>query len=145
MPNGWAIASIGFHLVTLVAIWALFSSHNVVDPALYRAVVKTESLDALQVATQLGRLDVVSSILAMFGILIGLAAIFGFAEVRVRAKEVAGDVARDEAKTAMDSYLNEKAPAIIRAHVELILPPSNSSTGDAVAAAYTERGPKTDV
>ena len=58
----------------------------------------TQATDAIHLAAQVGRLDVVSAVLALFGLLIGLAAIFGFIEVRNRAKEAATEVAKSVAR-----------------------------------------------
>lgn len=70
--------------------------------------------DALNVAGQLGRLDFVSLLIGWFGVLLALAAIFAFWEVRIRAssaaKKEANEVARSETK--------QIAPDIIRDYLK---------------------------
>jgi hypothetical protein len=92
------------HVIEFVLIIALFKDYHFVDPALYEAVKDQKSLDAMHVASELGRFDMVSAYLGVFSIFIALAAIFAFVEVRTRAEKAA-----NEAATAI---VNEKVKAL---------------------------------
>lgn len=85
------------HIMQIIAIVMLFKEYHFVDPALYEAVKDQKSVDAMHVASQLGRFDMVSLILSMIGIFISLAAIFAFIEVRSRSVRVAAETAEREA------------------------------------------------
>jgi len=135
----WGPLSAAIHIASIIAIALLFGRAQLVDPALYGEAKSQAGLDAIHIASQLGRLDIVSLILAMFGLLVGIAAIFGFIEVRSGARDAASEVAKAEAKAHMDKYLNDEAPTIIRTYVELIIPPIQGPSGDDVADAYRER------
>jgi hypothetical protein len=95
--NGWRIAFIVAHIVEGVVIWALFKDYHFVDPAIYNEAVKSGNADAIQVAYQIGRLDLASMFLAGISVLLGLAAIFAFVEVRSRAIRNAAETAKLEA------------------------------------------------
>ncbi|MER8509135.1 hypothetical protein [Mesorhizobium sp. M0199] len=138
MRDGWGPFFLALHVATIVFLIAVLKQYHFVDPALYEAVKDAKSADILELASQLGRFDLVSMLLGMFGILLGLGAIVGFSELRFRAREVAGETAQIEARTALAEFLNNSAPSIIRAHVDLIVSPSSSSNGDEVADAYKE-------
>lgn len=64
------------------------------------------ALDAVSYANQLGRLDVISLLLAFFGIIIAIAAIGWFGYVRNEAKLEARETAKEEAKPALHEWLN---------------------------------------
>lgn len=82
-------------------------SYHIYDPDLIPLTY--EYRDAWHMAVQLGRLDVISALLAMLGILIGLFALIGFGYIRVRSEVVA----REEAcKVARKVALEEAAKAV---------------------------------
>jgi len=105
-----------------------------VDPALYDEAARRNSADALHFALQVGRLDIVSLMLAIYAVFAGVATIFGFVEIRQRATAAARLSAEDEAKKLIQYFLDNQAPALIREHVELLTSPSDGD-GDAVATA----------
>lgn len=72
-----------------------------------------ENPDAIQVAVELGRLDFVSSILAVLGILLGLAALLSFSYVLGAARKKA----EDETKI----YLQQNLSLVCLPHVEKYL------------------------
>lgn len=117
MRRGWVVFFLGLHIVTAIFLLSLILDFHFVDPSLLNDLRKSSDRDVLNVAVQIGRLDFVSAILAMFGILTGLAAIFGFIEVRNRAEdraritaiEIAGKIARSEAREEVRRSL----PAIV--------------------------------
>ncbi len=128
--------SIALHIATIFLLVAVLKNYNFVTPGLYEAAKKDDALDALNFAVQIGRLDYVTLLLTVFGILVGIAAVIGFSEIRVRAQEVAREAAREE----MRAFLNDRAPQIIGDYMSLVTPNGTSrTTGDDVAAAYAQR------
>ncbi len=85
----WAPISAALHIACVLAIIGLVFGSKLVDPALYLDEAAKGHYEAITVASQLGRFDLISAILGMFGVLVGLAAIFGFIEVRTGAREAA--------------------------------------------------------
>ena len=68
--------------------------------------VKLENVvDSISYASQLGRLDVVSLLLALFGIIFGFGAIFGFLYIKERSEFVA--------HTAAESWLKVNSKKLI--------------------------------
>ena len=61
--------------------------------------------DALQAAMSLGRLDGVSILLSIIGIMLGLLAIFGFGYIRHRSEKVAEKTAKETADSVMRSTI----------------------------------------
>lgn len=69
--------------------------------------VKLESVvDSISYASQLGRLDTVTLLLTVFGIVLGFAAIFGFLGIKESSENVA--------KNAAEKWLEENADKIIK-------------------------------
>lgn len=127
--------SIALHVATLFFLVAVLKNYSFVTPGLYEAAKKQDALDALNFAVQIGRLDYVTLLLTVFGILVGIAAVIGFSEIRVRAQEVAREAALVETRT----FLNDRAPQIISDYMSLVTPNGASrTTGDDVAAAYSQ-------
>lgn len=81
-------------------------------------------MDATSVAAQLGRLDLVSLLLALIGLALVLGGIFAFVnfrslaknQVEKEAKEVAESVAEREA----NKYLQRELPSMIKAYRDMI-------------------------
>lgn len=103
----WRIAFCVAHIVSLVAIFMLYRDYNFVDPALYEAVKDQKSLDTLHVAVQIGRFDLASFFLGTVAILIALAAIFAFVEVKSRAERVAEEAAKAIVDSRVGSLFEE--------------------------------------
>ncbi len=95
--SGWRPFFLALHIAQIIFIIALLKDYHFVDPALYDAVKAEKSRDIIQLAGQLGRFDMASMFLAGIAILLGMAAIFGFLEVRSKAIRVAKDEATLEA------------------------------------------------
>lgn len=80
-------------------------------------------IDAVQQAAQLGRLDFASLLLAMVAVLIALAAVFAFLNLRRvardRATEVAERISGEIAEKAANKYLREELPNILSSNLEL--------------------------
>ncbi|MEQ8655895.1 MAG: hypothetical protein RIC24_01140 [Hyphomicrobiales bacterium] len=85
---------------------------------------RAEGSDAIMLSGQLGRLDFVSAVLAALAIILVFGGIFGFLEVRYRAKKVAEETARNEcreiAKQLLKSHINDELPDEVRKLVEAI-------------------------
>lgn len=92
-------------------IWLLLKSYHFVDPALYNEVKDQTSLDAIRVASELGRFDLASMFLGGISILLGIAAIFGFVEVRTRSAERAEATARQIVDEKVGTLFNEAMKA----------------------------------
>ena len=80
---------------------------------------------ALQVAMQLGRLDIVSVILTFLGILIGLFAIIGFGYITQKAEQVARETADEAATKRVDETLGDQ----VARHISLLA----GEAGDQIA------------
>jgi hypothetical protein len=61
-------------------------------------------VDAISYSNQLGRLDMISLLLALFGIVIGFGAVFGFLHIKDTSRVIARDVAREVA----ENYLRKE-------------------------------------
>ncbi len=74
-------------------------------------------------AAQLGRLDLVSILLAALGTIIVLAGVFAFlnlrAEARRTARETAREITRELAEQYTVHYLQEELPRIVNAYIDL--------------------------
>lgn len=98
-------------------------------------------IDAIQQAAQLGRLDFASLLLAMVGILIALAAVFAFLNLRrvakERATEVATSISGEIAEKVANEYLQEELPNILSSNLELFGGVRDQSA-DGIADAQTQ-------
>lgn len=101
-------------------------------------------VDAIQQAAQLGRLDFASSLLGAVAILIALAAVFAFINVREiakrRATEVAERVSREIAENAANRYLQEELPNILSSNLEFFRGVGDQSA-DGIAEAQQQSNP----
>ena len=78
MPSGWVGFFSALHVAAFVAIVLLFSSHEFVDPALYAVAAENGSKDALSVAYDLGRLELLALSLTVLAVSIGIFAVLGY-------------------------------------------------------------------
>lgn len=72
--------------------------------------------DAISVAYQLGRLDLVSVSLAIIGVVVGLSVILGFIGIKEKSEFIAAQIASDK----MDSYdemVEKRVQEAIRKHI----------------------------
>lgn len=139
----------------------LLSGYHIVDPALFDRVRATGSVDALDVAAQLGRFDLVSMFLGIIALLIGVIAVSGFWMIRgaaMRAAEVAAKIeAKEQAEKVAErvarTYLEENTPKLVSSMVQslkdtsLTLPPDIGLTPEEVqevTAEAEEIGPNQD-
>lgn len=122
MSAKFCIAFCVLHIMQVVALFILFKDYKFVDPALYEAVKDAKSLDVFSIAAQLGRFDLAALFLGGTSIIIAIAAIFGFLEVRSKSVRVAIDTATMQAaKTAQEVaelQIRPEAERIIEAFFE---------------------------
>ncbi|MNL47298.1 hypothetical protein D3C87_1700800 [compost metagenome] len=90
-----------------MAILILFNDYNFVDPQLYETVKDAKSLDVLNVASQIGRFDLISMFLGIVAVFIGIVAVLGFWTIRGAALKSASDAAREEMKATGEKHVKE--------------------------------------
>lgn len=98
--------------------------------------------DAVALASQLGRLDLVSLLLAVLGLLLALGGIVAFLNLR----GIARTVAREEAKTQISATVEEQAiaymqaelPSLVEAYIELARNAATDEKADAIAKAQDD-------
>ncbi len=73
-------------------------------------------LDEISYANQLGRLDTISLILALFGLILGFGAIYGFIHIKERSEDIAEKVAERESK----KWLEENFESWLKRNPELL-------------------------
>lgn len=78
MPTGWVSFFIALHIVAFAALVLFFMGYHFVDLEAYRAANAEESIDALRVAYDTGRLELLSLALTVLGVSIGVFAILGY-------------------------------------------------------------------
>jgi hypothetical protein len=99
-------------------------------------------VDVMQYASQLGRLDFVSGLLASVTIIMAFGGIAAFLNIRGSskrtAKKVAIKAAREEAERAANNYLQEHLPAMIAQYDDFIKNQIKASVADNIAGAQEE-------
>lgn len=101
--------------------------------------------DAVGCASQLGRLDLVSVLLAILGLLLALAGVVAFFDLRKAAKDRATEVARVEAERAAEGaavrYLEAELPRLVEEYMELAANAATDEAANQIALAQEdERG-----
>ena len=64
--------------------------------------------DALHMAVELGRLDIISALLAVAGVMLGVFAILSFGYIQYRAEKVASEIADKAARKYTDEYFKKE-------------------------------------
>lgn len=106
------VISLTLNLIFLLWIF-LGSDFHFVDPLSFAQIKSLEDVDVLNAAVQIGRLDLVSMLLAIFGLLIAIATVFGFIEVRKQAAEKAENVAKEVANRVVGKQLEAKLTTMV--------------------------------
>lgn len=75
---GWRAFFFALHIVQFIFIGVLLTKKPFVDPALYKDVKSTADADVLNIAVQLGRLDLASMSLALVGLILAVSAVFAY-------------------------------------------------------------------
>jgi uncharacterized protein YneF (UPF0154 family) len=70
-------------------------------------IYRKENFDSIAAANAIGRLDIVSMVLAFLGIIVAIVALGGFWLVRREAKEAAAEVAREVAPAIVRDYMTK--------------------------------------
>ena len=101
------------------------------------------SQDAIAIASQLGRLDLVSLLLAVIGLILVIGGVFAFLNLRSVAKKVACEEARERAKEfaekAANEYLQAELPDLLKEYSHLFGGNNISDdTADDIANAQEE-------
>lgn len=103
------------HIMWAVAIVVLARDFHFVDPHLYHEVYKSGVREPLNLAVQLGRLDLVSLMIGVFSIAIAVATVLGFwfyrNVVERTAKKETGEILPD----VLAKHLREEPDVIIEA------------------------------
>lgn len=90
-----------------------------------KAVEAESAADAVFVAAQTHRLDIVTVSLGVLGILVAGFGLMGFFEIRSRAKRVARRTAlaacKPIAEKIVNDYINHELPDEVRIHVETLM------------------------
>ncbi|MBB4064522.1 hypothetical protein [Gellertiella hungarica] len=112
MSAAWRMGFLVSHLCQWVFIICLVKQYPFVDRSLVDAIGRAQiAPDTYAIAAQIGRFDLVSLLMTVLGIVLTLAGVVGFVEVRSRsesvAREAAGSVA---ARVAKETAENEIAP-----------------------------------
>lgn len=98
--------------------------------------------DVIHYAAQLGRLDLISTLLAVVAILMGLGGIVAFLNIKMSAKdtarEVAREVAEEEAERIANNYIQANLPDIIAAYKDMIKDEVNAAVSNDIAQAQEE-------
>lgn len=95
------------HLVTLLLLVAVISDYHFIEPALMAEVRAQDGLDTIAVASQLGRFDLVSLLLAAFALLALLGGLFAFGYVRGESYATARQAAEEITEKRLKDLLTE--------------------------------------
>jgi len=96
------------------------------------------TVDVIQYASQLGRLDFISALLAAIGVIMVFGGIFAFLNIRSKSEKIAGEVATIKAEKVANKYLQNNLPMIIEAYDEFIQHQVNASIADKIALAQED-------
>ncbi|PYE98914.1 hypothetical protein C8J35_103515 [Rhizobium sp. PP-F2F-G38] len=110
------------HIVELILLAVFARQYHFVDPTLYETVKDQDGRDALFVASQLGRFDMVSLFLTAAGLFLGGAALTGFWMIRAEAtraaqkeaREIASQTAAVEAALVSRKWIEDEGKALLR-------------------------------
>lgn len=90
--------------------------------------------DAIFVAGQTHRLDIVTILLGAITVILAIGGLFAFFEIRYRAKIAAQETAKSECRTIaaelLKNYANDELPDEVRRLVELIMQEKDGDGGD---------------
>lgn len=114
-----------WNIALTVGLVFLFKDYHFVDGALYEEVASADGKNSLAIAIELGRLDFLSALLAIIGIMVGLGAIVGYAEVRWRAIEQGRQAAVPAAEGEARKVVDELLPSLVAREVAANIRASN--------------------
>jgi hypothetical protein len=105
---GWRAFFLALHITAFSFILGLIGGYPFVDQTLYSDVDSVEKANVLNVAVQLGRLDLASLALAFMGTIVGLAAIYGFWVYGHVVERTAREETRKVAPKLIAEYLEQR-------------------------------------
>lgn len=94
--------------------------HIGVSWSLFREALGSQAIDSIHLASQLGRLDLISLILALVGILLAFAFIGWMSLLRTEAKATVREIAETEAQSRLGEFISNDAAGIIQGYLDLI-------------------------
>ena len=97
----------------------------------------TENLDAINIASQLGRLDFASFALAIFGVTFGVGAIFSFLFIRDHAEREAIKAAEKET----ENYLRRHLSSLVDQGISSVRADASSDEANQMAAEASDDNP----
>jgi len=99
--------------------------------------------DAIQCAYQLGRLDLVSALVASIGVIFAIGGIFSFINIKNSAKataeETAQKIAHEKTEFIVNAYLQEKLPSILESYKDFIANHVEDSVANHIANAQEDK------
>lgn len=119
MSSVWRIGFLASHIVQWVMIITFIYGKGLVTQNVVAAAANKP--DALALASELGRLDLVSVLLAVLGITMSLAGVFGFVEIRIRSEAKATETAKAVALPAAREVAQDAIQVAQRKMDELIV------------------------
>ena len=93
--------------------------------------------DAIAYASELGRLDFISALLAVLGIGLGLLAFVGYYSIKRRAEDIARETTEEMVNKIAAELIAEKLPAMLREHLK-DKDNYNSNVADNIAETINE-------
>lgn len=113
-----------------------------------RACLDTDGcVDAISLAAQIGRLDLVSLLLAILGVIMALGGVLAFANFRSIARKQAGEeaqkIAKDTAERAVNDYIQSEIPNLIEEYRNFVgYTLDDSDQADQIAGAQEDGAEK---
>ncbi|RWI11521.1 hypothetical protein [Mesorhizobium sp.] len=105
--SGWVPFFVALHIATAIAIAVLMGNYHFVDPSLMKDVATSAQADSLNLASQIGRLDVLTLSITVLSILIAVATILGFWFYRGVVEQRATDEVRERLPMILDEYVKK--------------------------------------
>lgn len=142
---GWRSLFLALHIVSFTFIAGLLSNYNFVDASLYKDVKDAKSANILNLAVQMGRLDLASLAIAYLGVILAAAAIYGFwvyghvveRTARTETKAIAPDVMAELLRNDPELWVRaiRDNPMTFRSALKDVMADTNGLVGDMDDAA----------
>jgi len=111
----WHPVNIVLHIMWFVAIIILLRDFHFVDPQLYGEVYASGARESLNLAVQLGRLDLVSLMIGVFSVAIAVATVVGFWFYRGVVEKTAKEETSEILPAVLAKHFREDPGVIIEA------------------------------
>lgn len=117
----WLCLLTAIQIAILVLLCIVLADYRVgVHWDLFQEALRVDAVESIFLAAQLGRLDIVSLILALFGILLAFAFIGWMSFLRAEAKAAVREIAEKEASDRLDKFISDEAAGIIQGYLDLL-------------------------